>query len=303
VEHIDFYEVLGISKSASAEDIRAAYRNMSKTLHPDAGGNAALFRLINEAYQTLSNSDKRRQYDLGSTSDPQRPAEDINYVRFEDAYRQWRMNKMKTACPPIESWNAGGVRRLVRSSALIAWFDDPSSPDTPGTTKGDAWCGMCGFVASRVRLMSLEPLRFQRERYGSLTGAQLEDGDHFGECEKCQAQLSHIQSIILHFPKALDEPIDVKSGDYLLFARNYLSASLSILGQRSVAFGRVVQGSALSEFSLRNLKIEDEYTGKLITPTKLLGFSVTWASVLGHWKSNDLSQLRSQSTRNWSANR
>lgn len=62
----DFYEVLGVSRTASAEEIKRAYRNLAKKYHPDinkAPEAAEKFKQINEAYETLSDEGKRRQYD------------------------------------------------------------------------------------------------------------------------------------------------------------------------------------------------------------------------------------------------
>ena len=59
----DYYKILGVSKDASADDIKNAYRNLAHKYHPDKGGDAEKFKEINEAYQILSNKDKRSQYD------------------------------------------------------------------------------------------------------------------------------------------------------------------------------------------------------------------------------------------------
>lgn len=60
----DYYEVFGVSRGASAEEIKAAFRKLAHQHHPDkAGGNAEKFKEINEAYQVLSNPEKRQQYD------------------------------------------------------------------------------------------------------------------------------------------------------------------------------------------------------------------------------------------------
>jgi molecular chaperone DnaJ len=60
----DYYDILGISKSASQEEVKKAFRKMAHQHHPDkAGGNEAKFKEINEAYQVLSNTEKRKQYD------------------------------------------------------------------------------------------------------------------------------------------------------------------------------------------------------------------------------------------------
>ncbi len=60
----DYYQVLGISKEASDEDVKKAYRKLAHQYHPDKnGGNDKKFKEINEAYQVLSNKEKRAQYD------------------------------------------------------------------------------------------------------------------------------------------------------------------------------------------------------------------------------------------------
>ncbi len=61
-----YYEVLGVSKTASAEEIRAAHRKLARQHHPDlnkAPDAAKRFAEIQEAYDTLSDADKRRKYD------------------------------------------------------------------------------------------------------------------------------------------------------------------------------------------------------------------------------------------------
>ncbi|MCR4280157.1 MAG: molecular chaperone DnaJ [Candidatus Komeilibacteria bacterium] len=60
----DYYNVLGVSKDAKKEDIKKAFRKLAHEYHPDKGkGDEQKFKEINEAYQVLSNDQKRRQYD------------------------------------------------------------------------------------------------------------------------------------------------------------------------------------------------------------------------------------------------
>ncbi|MFA5126595.1 MAG: molecular chaperone DnaJ [Patescibacteria group bacterium] len=67
----DYYKILGVNKSASEAEIKKAFRRLAHEHHPDkSSGNAEKFKEINEAYQILSNKDKRSQYDqFGSTFD------------------------------------------------------------------------------------------------------------------------------------------------------------------------------------------------------------------------------------------
>lgn len=60
----DYYKILGITKTASDEEVKKAFRKLAHQHHPDrAGGNAEKFKKINEAYQILSDKQKRSQYD------------------------------------------------------------------------------------------------------------------------------------------------------------------------------------------------------------------------------------------------
>lgn len=85
----DLYSVLGVSKAASSDEIKKAYRNLAFQYHPDrnAGNKTAeeLFKKINEAYSVLGDETKRRQYDQyaadgfssGSRSQSQDPFADF----------------------------------------------------------------------------------------------------------------------------------------------------------------------------------------------------------------------------------
>ena len=69
----DYYQILGIARSASADEIKRAYRRLASQHHPDKGGNKERFQEIQEAYNTLGDEERRREYD--------NPRQSFNFAR------------------------------------------------------------------------------------------------------------------------------------------------------------------------------------------------------------------------------
>jgi curved DNA-binding protein len=64
----DFYQTLGVDRNASTDEIKKAYRKLANKYHPDKGGDQAKFKDISVAYDTLSDPQKKADYDMGGSN-------------------------------------------------------------------------------------------------------------------------------------------------------------------------------------------------------------------------------------------
>lgn len=98
---MDYYSILGVKENATQDEIKKAYKKLAMKHHPDRGGDTKLFQSISQAYDTLSDPDKRSQYDaekngLGgthfhfTTENPFDPFSQMfgNQSPFEQFFRQ-----------------------------------------------------------------------------------------------------------------------------------------------------------------------------------------------------------------------
>jgi curved DNA-binding protein CbpA len=83
----NLYAVLGVTSSATPEEVRRAYRRRAKKLHPDHGGSVEAFGELALAYETLSDERSRAQYDATGTVEPRTP-DNLNAGAMEIIYQK-----------------------------------------------------------------------------------------------------------------------------------------------------------------------------------------------------------------------
>ncbi|MGH2580691.1 MAG: DnaJ domain-containing protein, partial [Actinomycetota bacterium] len=132
----DLYEILGIPRTATPDEIRKAYRRLARELHPDSSGDPATeerFKEVTAAYEILSDPDKRERYDLYGRGGPEAfPFADISEIfeaffgtgtfgrRREPARRTRTRRGEDVRAAVLLSFEEGafGIRRDVTVDAL-----------------------------------------------------------------------------------------------------------------------------------------------------------------------------------------
>ena len=119
VEFRDYYETLGVAKTATADEIKSAFRKLARKHHPDVAKDKKAaeekFKQINEAYEVLSDSDKRRKYDeLGANWD--RPG------GFQPP-PNWGGGGQRRGPSPFGGGNGGGVEFEFGGTGFSDFFE------------------------------------------------------------------------------------------------------------------------------------------------------------------------------------
>jgi DnaJ-class molecular chaperone len=88
---VNFYEILGVSPTATADEIKSAYRKQAQAHHPDKGGDEEAFKAVGKAFEVLSDPTQRKAYDDGGYKDPSAPPteDDIAMQGFTELVKKY----------------------------------------------------------------------------------------------------------------------------------------------------------------------------------------------------------------------
>jgi len=146
---MDYYDILGVQRNASQDEIKRAYRQKAMKHHPDRGGDEAKFKEIEEAYRVLGDEQQRAAYDAPQ---PQFHGFHFNTGNMEDifsqfgfgpfgGFRQQRMNRNRTVTVRVEMT----LKEIITGKDLVGSIRLPSGREQtlelkipPGVSDGDA---------------------------------------------------------------------------------------------------------------------------------------------------------------------
>jgi len=145
----DYYKILGVDKKSTQDDIKKAYRKLSKKYHPDINnGDDTKFKQISEAYETLGDVGKRKKYDSPNTQNNPFNYGGNPFSDFMNGFRRQqkrnRPNKViKVDITPIESYRGG--------SKNITFKNKHKCDLCAGTGGKKNTCQTCGGSGTTIR--------------------------------------------------------------------------------------------------------------------------------------------------------
>jgi molecular chaperone DnaJ len=109
----DYYEVLEVPKTATQDEIKKAYRKKALAHHPDKGGDENIFKEIAEAYEILSDDEKRKQYDIHGHNIPRQGPSGNPFDMFQDFFNRSGFNPFARNSTPRNGANLNLTVKLT----------------------------------------------------------------------------------------------------------------------------------------------------------------------------------------------
>jgi DnaJ homolog subfamily A member 2 len=128
----DYYKILGLERDVKDDDIKKAYKKMAVKHHPDKGGDEETFKEVAEAYEVLSDKEKRRLYDMGVYN---RQGKQHSFVNPHDIFRQFFGGGGFSMGPVPGGSMPGGMMSVSTSTRVVGEMRVTTETRVSGNTK------------------------------------------------------------------------------------------------------------------------------------------------------------------------
>lgn len=209
----NFYQILGVKESATQDEIKKAYRKLAVEHHPDKGGSEETFKKISEAYDTLSDQNKRNQYDNSRKN----PFNGMGGNPFEDIFGNYYTQRKRAVPDKVIDIEIGTLESYNSSDKVITYQRKHACDSCNGNGGDKVQCGTCnGLGFSTVTMGTGLFTQTFRQPCNVCRGS----GEIFKtKCGVCHGEgtKSEIESIKIKLPHGVDDGQFFKmqgKGDY-----------------------------------------------------------------------------------------
>lgn len=213
----NLYEILGVGEQATQEEIKKAFREKSKTSHPDKGGNEEEFKRINNAYSVLSDQNKRMEYDNQKNNPFGGFGGGDPFDMFSNFFNQGGFRQQKVVNDKIVDLKVGAVDSFVGKNITVNFLRNIKCEPCGGKGGDRDTCNKCngqGFTVLRTGNSFFANV--VRQACGSCGGK----GFTFrNKCHVCSGNGTNheMATISLNLPKGISDGQFIKAkgyGDY-----------------------------------------------------------------------------------------
>lgn len=222
VKETEFYTRLGLTPNASESDIKKAYRKLAIKHHPDKGGNEDTFKKLTEAYEVLSNKDKREKYDNFG-----KDGLDNNGMNFnpQDIFNQFfggfgGMKKKKKKVSSIKHTTEISLKDVYFGKKIdIVYFrnDVCSECDGKGSKSGKSYkCEDCNGNGIRFITKQIGPGMIQQMQINcNKCNGKGEEINNEDMCSKCNGnKIEKVQHTLpFKIPKGVPDNVQLSIGN------------------------------------------------------------------------------------------
>ena len=204
---MNYYDILGVKKNASGDEIKKAFKKAALKCHPDKGGNSEDFKNINAAYDVLKDEQKREMYDTYGTVEPSPNGTsnfnfNFDFDNFNFGMEPPKQEVVQIVELTLEQMFSGVTKRFKITTDDVCTMCD----GTRSKSKKSYECKLCDGKGFKVRMKQMGPF-VQQERTNCMCNSKRQDVPTDDRCSSCNGNgmINKINEIVVDVPKGVSD--------------------------------------------------------------------------------------------------